>query len=68
MFNSIEPIGELRDDVQAASICSVLSAVFGSRTIPIKDFVLDYWGEVKKTAQTAAGIEAMFRQSVRRKS
>lgn len=62
-YNSIEPIGETRGDIQAARICQLLAAAHGKRGAKFKlsEFMPDWWNERRPKAQTPEEMAAVIK-------
>ena len=62
-FNSVEPIGDVRADIQAARVCQLLAAAFGKRgrSPKLSDFMPDWWQERRPREQTPAQMAAVIR-------
>jgi len=60
-FDQVEPIGGIRGDWQAASICAALYNVFRSRSVKpanVEDFLLTYGKRKKQEAAKDGGSKA----------
>jgi len=67
VFNSIEPIGELREDIRTASLAHVVASMFAKNVPPVKDFLIDFWSSKGIRRMSGEEMFATFKRSARRK-
>lgn len=73
LFNNHWPIGEKRQDMNFAQMCSVMASAWGSKPIPMKEFMLfsedrgiEPVDDVEAEPITDADLSAMFGGKVKR--
>lgn len=64
-FSRVEPIGQDREDLRTALLCSVLTNLQipkGKKKVSVSDFILNYWEE--KSEQSEEGMLALAEYAV----